>query len=105
MCKFKAEHCRPHTGQGEYCSFYNLEFTQPALSQRVKEIYKQLETIDRTLGELKKTDKAEYNYARQRMRDLFYGGIMVSKALAYLKRSGGQTLAEKLIQKKDKARP
>jgi len=66
---------------------------------------KEMKELDKGMKELKDTDKEAYKERKRRIRDLFNGIIILSKAVAFIKRSklGGKpkekVLADKLMEK------
>lgn len=107
-CNFKVEKChskRDGDTWGDYCHLYDLEWDFKKLRKKAKQMTKDMKELDKGMKELKDTDKEAYNERKRRMRDLFNGIIILSKAVAFIKRSklGGKpketVLADKLMEK------
>lgn len=95
VCNMKVENCRGYEeglDWADYCHLYDLKWDIKSLKKEGKELFKKAQTIEKSLKELKQTDKEKYHEAKNQIKDLFHGGIFISKAIMWIKRTGNLEL-------------
>lgn len=109
VCKFSVEQCRPPKDgdvYGDCCHLYPLEWDVKFLKKHGKLMTEDMMRLEKSLKQLKQTDKEKYKETKKIIKDHFNGLVILGKAVLFIKRSGGGSLnkqekkvADKLMKK------